>query len=102
MSARIIELQDGIRIEAEVTDSEVAILDGKVEQTIDAIRPMLLRVVEPLESAWNDLSRRLLVEKAEIEIGFGIEASGNFFVASTKGNVNLKLKLVIARNASGS
>jgi Trypsin-co-occurring domain 1 len=97
MATQIITLADGIRIEAEETRSEVAAFDGKIEQTIDAVKPVLLRVIQPLESAWNDLSQSLHVETAEVEIGFGIESTGHFFVASAKGNVNLKLKLTIVR-----
>lgn len=102
MPTQVITLKDGIRIEAEVTDSRVARKDGKVEQSIDSIRPALARVIQPVADAWNDLPERLRVEQAEIELGFGFEASGNLFVASSKGNVNIKVKLVVKRGpASG-
>lgn len=97
----IIELEDGILIEAEVTNYQVAAPSKEVEKTIDSVRPLLLKAVRPVLSAWNELSKSVTtvtIERAEIEIGFGIEASGNFFVAGAKGNANIKIKLTVGRN----
>jgi Trypsin-co-occurring domain 1 len=93
----IIELEDRVLIEAEVANYQVASPSEKVQKTIDSVRPLLLKVVQPVLSAWNDLAKSATSDKAEIELGFGIEASGNFFVASSKGNANLKVKLTVAR-----
>jgi hypothetical protein len=93
----IIELEDKILIEAEVSGYEVASPDQQVEKTIESVRPLLLKVVQPVLSAWKELSYTASIEKAEIELGFGVEASGNFFVASTKGNANLRITLTIGR-----
>lgn len=95
MATQFITLKDGIRIEAEVTDTKVAAKDGKVEQTIDSIKPTLVSVVQPVAEAWHELNKDMIIQQAEIELGFGFEASGNLFIASTKGNVNLKVKLVL-------
>lgn len=95
MPTQFITLKDGIRIEAEVTDTRVAAKDGRVEQTIDSIKPTLVRVVQPVVAAWDELNQDMDIQQAEIELGFGFEASGNLFIASTKGNVNLKVKLVL-------
>jgi hypothetical protein len=97
----IIELEDKILIEAEVSDYRVAAPDQQVEKTIESVRPLLLKVVQPVLSAWQELSNVATIEKAEIELGFGVEASGNFFVASTKGHANLKIKLTIGRTPRG-
>jgi len=93
----IIELEDKILIEAEVADYRVSAPSEEVQKTIDSVKPLLLRVVQPVLSAWGDLSKAAAIEKAEIEVGFGIEASGNFFDASTKGNANLRVKLTVGR-----
>lgn len=100
MPTQIIELADGIRIEAEVTDHEVSTSDGKVGESIDSIRPTLMKVIQPVAAAWDQLSDYVVVERAEIELGFGFETSGKFFVASAKGNVNLKIKLIVSRGES--
>jgi hypothetical protein len=93
----IIELEDRILIDAEVTNYQVSGPSEQVQKAIDSVRPLLLKVVQPVLSAWNDLAKSATVEKAEIELAFGIEASGNFFVASTKGSSNLKVKVTVVR-----
>ncbi len=97
METQVIELEDGIRIEAEITSSQVSSVSGEIQKRMDSVRPMLLRVVQPVADAWEALSGQVVLEQVEVEVGFGIETSGNFFVASSKGNVNLKIKLVMAR-----
>jgi len=91
--AEIITLQDNIRVEAEISDARVSLTDGKVQQTLDAIKPVLLKSIQPIVAAWKELNRELTVSEAEIELGFGFETSGTVFLASTKGNVNLKVTL---------
>jgi hypothetical protein len=93
--SEIITLDDNIRVEAEITDTRVASPDGKVAQTLEAVKPVLLKAVQPVIAAWKELNKDMTVAKAEIEIGFGFEASGNVFVASSKGNVNLKVTLTL-------
>jgi hypothetical protein len=93
----IIELKDEILIEAEVTNYQVSAPSDQVQKTIEAVKPLLVKVVQPVISAWDELAKSATIDKAEIELGFGIEASGNFFVASTKGNANLKVKLTVVR-----
>ena len=98
MPTQIITLKDGIRIEADVSNSTVAAGDGLVDETIDSVKPTLVRVMQPVAEAWSSLPAHMQIEQAEVEIAFGFEASGSIFVASTKGNVNLKVKLTIKRN----
>lgn len=97
METQIIQLEDGLRIEAEITSSRVSTVTDGVKKTVESIKPMLMRVVQPVADAWSELNSALVVERAEVEVGFGIETSGNFFVASSKGNVNLKIKLIVSR-----
>jgi hypothetical protein len=97
MATQIIELEDGVFIEAEYATSKVSSVSGEIQKRMDSIRPLLLRVVQPVAAAWNELSEQVVLKQVELEVGFGIETSGNFFVASTKGNVNLTVKLVLAR-----
>ena len=93
--AEIITLQDNLRVEAEVTDARVSLKDGKVEQTIDAIKPVLLKAVKPVVASWKELNQDMTVSEAKVELGFGFEASGHVFLASTKGNINLKVTLTL-------
>jgi len=77
-------------------------LDGAVRQKIAAIGPMLKQVVQPVKEMWSDVTKDVRVDKVEIEIGIGIESSGNFFVVSSKGNANLKVKLSLTRDIPGA
>jgi hypothetical protein len=99
MPTQIITLgENGIRVEAEVTEARRSRVGEIVPATIDSIRPALQRVIQPVADTWKDLSQfsqSLNIEQAEIEVGFGFETSGNIFVASSKGNINLKIKLVV-------
>ena len=97
----IIKLQDGLRIQAEITDYQVSSPGKEVQTTIDAVRPLLVKAVEPVVSAWTELSKTANLEKAEIELSFGIESSGNFFIASAKGSASLKVTLTISRKPAG-
>jgi hypothetical protein len=94
---QIIELEDGLRIEAEYATSQVSAITEEIHKRVDAIRPMLIRVVKPIADAWADLNEMVVLDNVELEVGFGIETTGNFFVASSKGNVNLKIKMVVSR-----
>jgi hypothetical protein len=93
--AEIITLQDNIRVEAEITQARAAFKHGKVDQSLDAIQPVLIRAVQPIAAAWKELNRGMTVSEAQVELGFGFEASGNVFLATTKGNVNLKVTLTL-------
>jgi len=102
MPTQVITLQGGIRVEAEVTDTQVARKGGIVDKTLDEIKPTLTKVIQPVADIWKDLrqfSQSLDIQQAEIEVGLGFEASGNVFIAGSKGNVNLKIKLVIKQSA---
>lgn len=96
---KIVQIEEGFLIEAEIVSSRVSSISGPISKTLDSIRPMLKRVVQPVAQTWDELSSEVVLEKVELEVGFGIESSGNFFVASSKGNVNLKIKLIISRKA---
>ena len=97
MQTKIIELAGGIRIEAEMTACQASTGDTLVDKTIDSVKGLLLSEIDPVPSAWDTLGERIAIEHNEIEFGSGIETSGNIFVASTRGNVNLKVKLRLVR-----
>jgi hypothetical protein len=92
----IITLKDGIRVEAEVSDNvRVASPTDKVDRTLDVIKPVLKKAVEPVVAVWKELNQEMKISEAQIELGFGFEASGDVFVASAKGNANFKVTLTL-------
>jgi hypothetical protein len=96
LATHIIELADGVRVEAVATDDSIDTgVSGRIDKTVSEIEPTLKRVSAPVVAAWKALNRDMRVEAAEIEIGFGFEMNGNIFVASSKANVSILVKLTL-------
>lgn len=94
MATRIITLEDGTKVEAEVMPGyQIADGDTEIEKRLDEVKPLLIRATHPVIAAWREINKEMVVEEAEIELGLGIEASGNFFLAQAKGSANIKIKL---------
>ena len=95
MATQLIELQDGTLIEAEVIGTKISTKEEEVTNSIAQIKPILLRVSEPIVAVWKELSSTVKIDQAEVEIGFGIEAKGNFFIAQSTAKANISIKLTI-------
>lgn len=99
MPTRLIELQDGILIEAEVPEEEARPISTNVikgvSSTFDQIKPILLSVSRPIASAWAELNQEMEIEQAEVDIGFSFEGEGNLYITKATANANLNVKLVL-------
>lgn len=99
MATKLIELQDGTLVEIEVPGDQVEQISGsaanKVEATIDKIKPVLLKVCEPINAVWQEMNKDMHIEQAEVELGLSFEAEGNLYVTKAKANSNLTVKLVL-------
>lgn len=98
MTNHFIELQDGIRIEVEPNEEQLQRISGgtnRVDSSIDAIRPLLLKACKPIVSVWQELNQDLSIEEANVEIPLGFEAEGNVFIARGKTNASLTLNLTL-------
>ena len=99
MSTKLIELADGILVEAEVPENQVEQIAGgaadKVDATIDKIKPILLKACKPIVSVWDELNKDMHIEQAEIELGLGFEAEGNLYVVKGTTNASLTVKLTL-------
>ena len=102
MSKKLIELENGLLMEVDVPQSEIEMISGgsdmveKVNKSMDTVREMLIKSVEPITQAYEALNQDVVLEKAEVEIGIGFSAEGNIFIAKGKGSANLKVKLVLS------
>lgn len=102
MSKKLIELDNDLLMEVDVPQSEIEMISGtddvinRVDASIDAIKNILVKSIQPIAETYQELNKDMIVEKAEVEIGIGFSAEGNLFVAKGKGNANLKVKLVLA------
>lgn len=100
MATKLIRLADGTLVEVEVPSGYIEQISGdtatKVSTTIDStLVPVLIKVLEPIKSAWKELNKDMTIEKAEIEVAFGFEIEGNLFVAKSKHNASLSVKLIL-------
>ena len=91
MTERLIEIEN-FENEIEQISGGVA---SKVDENIDAVVPLLKRVVTPIKESFNELNKGINIEKIEVELGLGFEASGNAFIVKGKGKANLSIKLTI-------
>jgi len=99
MPTRLIELEDGTLVEVEVSSEEAQEISGglaeKVGTTFDKIKPILINTCRPIASTWQEISRHMQIEQAEIELGLSFEGEGNLFVTKSKAAANLTVKLVL-------
>ncbi|MGF1524590.1 MAG: CU044_2847 family protein [Leptolyngbyaceae cyanobacterium] len=102
-STRLIELQDGSYIEVSADEYESQPISSRfasrVSGSLDSIAPMIQRACRPVLYALERVqSVEGRISKAEVEIGFNLEAEGNVYIAQTASSASIKVKLVVERN----
>jgi hypothetical protein len=100
MNTRLIKLQDGTLLEVEVAPDESQQISGgsvakKVEATFDKIKPTLINVCRPISDVWQELNKDMQVSQAEVEIGLSFAVEGDVYIAKSKMDANLKVKLTL-------
>lgn len=97
MPTKLIRLKEGILVEVEVPEEEATKISNRladrVDSTVNAIKPVLIKLCVPIAEAWKEINQEMQIERAEIEIGFGFEAEGNIYVTKAKADTNFQLKL---------
>ena len=102
MSKKLIELNNGLLMEVDALHHEIEAMSSnsdmveKVDKSMQSVKEMLIKSVEPIIQAYEVLNQDVILEKAEVEIGIGFSAEGNIFIAKGKGSANLKVKLVLS------
>ncbi len=98
MATKVVTLDDGTRVEIEVSEDQAQQISGGldgIKGTFDKVHPILVKTCRPIVNAWNELSREMTIEQAEVEIGLSFEGEGNLFVTKSKAGANLSIKLVL-------
>jgi len=99
MASELIKLKDGTLIEIENSDNDIEQISGgianRVDENIDIIAPLLKKAISPLKDTFNELNKDMSIEKAEVEIGLGFEASGDVFIVKGRAKANLTVKLTL-------
>jgi hypothetical protein len=105
MPTKLIRLEDGTLVEIETSPNEAQQISGgstakRVEANFDKISPILQKICRPLTETWKELSKEMLIEQAEVEIGLSFEGEGNLYITKSKASANLKVKLVLKQKIS--
>ncbi|NEQ40203.1 MAG: hypothetical protein F6K40_29755 [Okeania sp. SIO3I5] len=99
MATRLIELEDGILVEAEVPDDEAQPISTngikEVKSSFAKVKPILISISRPIAEAWQEINKDMEIQQAEVEVGFNFEGQGNLYITKAKVGTNLKVKLVL-------
>lgn len=100
MPTKLIRLEDGTLVEVEAPPGEAEQISGgrmadKVNSTLSVIKPTLINACLPLKDVWQELNKEMQVSQAEVEIGVSFAAEGDVYIAKSKAEANLKVKLII-------
>ena len=98
MATGLIELEEGILVEAEVEGGPRDIVFSgaeKVSKGFGQIAPLLRKVCQPVASVWSELHRDLSIDAAEIQLSLSFEGSGTLYLVKSKAGANLSIKLTL-------
>lgn len=103
MPTKLIRLDNGPLIEVEASPDEVQAISGGDAESVSKdfykvfakIRPTLLKVCKPLADTWKELNQDMVVEQAEVELGFSFEGEGNLYITKATAGANLTVKLTL-------
>ncbi len=102
MATKLIQLEDGTLVEVEVPQEQAQQIAGgfadKVDATFEKIKPVLIKVCQPIADVWKEINKDMVVEQAEVQIGFSFEGEGNIYITKSKAGANLTVKLVLKHN----
>jgi hypothetical protein len=101
VGTKFLALQGGVIVEIDDPDSDRVEMHAataeQVDTTVEMVGSMLGRILQPIGDAFADLSQALnvpvAVSSAEVELGVSFSAEGNLFIAKSKGEATLKVKV---------
>jgi hypothetical protein len=99
MSTKLIKLEDSTLVEVEVPESEAQQISGgladKVDATFSKIKPVLLKVCQPVASAVREIRDEVDLEEVEIELGLSFESEGNIYITKAKLGANVVIRMTL-------
>ncbi len=103
MAMHLIQLEDDMLVEVEVPQDQVEQISGGVPEPVDkaisSVQPILRKACRPVVAVWDELNREMSINNVEVELQLGFSAEGSVFLAKTRGNANLRIKLSISPKA---
>ena len=104
MASKLIELDDGVWVEAEVPEDQAEPISGgaisRVNATLDQIEPLLIKAYKPISATWRQLSDEANIDSAQIALGVNFTGEGNVYVAKATAGANLTITLVVKPNSA--
>ena len=102
MATKLIQLEDGLLIEAEVPEDQAEPTSGgavdRVNATLDVIEPLLVKACKPITAAWKQLSDEVHLDYAQVALGVNFTGEGNVYIAKATAGANLTVTLVLKPN----
>jgi hypothetical protein len=99
VATRLIQLEDGLLVEAEVPEDQAEPISGgavdRVNATLDVIEPLLVKACKPITAAWKQLADEVLIDSAQIALGVNFTGEGSMYIAKATGGANLTITLVL-------
>ena len=99
MATKLIQLKDSTLIEVQVSNDEAERISGgfasRVDTTVETIKPLLIKICEPITEVWEEINQRATLAQAEVEIGLAFETEGNLYITKSTAAANIKIKLVL-------
>lgn len=99
MGTKLIKLEDGTLVEVETPENEAQQIAGGLAEKVDAafskIKPVLLKVCQPVASAVKELRDEVDLEAVEIEVGLSFEGEGNIYITKTKLGANVVIRMTL-------
>ena len=95
---QLIKLEDGTLVEVEVPGDHFAQINATTAQIVDSnierINPILVNVSNTVAQTFNEVDRAE-IEKAEIELSFNFDITGNVYITKAKAGAALKVKITV-------
>jgi len=102
VATKLIQLEDGLLVEAEVPEDQAEPISGRavdrVDATLDVIEPLLVKACNPITAAWQQLSGQVLIDNAQIALGVNFTGEGNVYIAKATAGATLTVTLVLKPN----
>lgn len=101
MANKLIKLEDGTLVEVEVAGDEVQQIAGgaakKVDATLEKIRPVLLKICQPIATSVKNLREDVDLEQVEVEVALSFDFEGNIYIAKTNLGANVLVRMTLKK-----
>jgi hypothetical protein len=99
MATKLIMLKDQVLVEVDAPSDQVQKISGgiadKVDSNLQKLRPLITKACDPILEGWQELSQKVQIERAEVELGLSFEGEGNLYITKATAGANFKIKLII-------